>query len=141
MAAVTELAGGRGHARGLSALSAPRASYYRVDVQPAPLAAIAATLTGTGPESGGTRNGLGSSSRSTVPGSLPSRCLCDVARRRALSTARFAPCIACSLSAANLASAGISCFIRRTRNRNCWPRRPISSGAGTSVCRRKQHRR
>jgi hypothetical protein len=41
----------------------------------------------------------------------------------------------------NPANAVISSRIRLTRSRNCWRRLPISSGAGASVCRRKQHRR
>ena len=81
MAAVTELATAVGTRAACRALFAPRASYYRdrraasfpaaTALRPRPARALS-------PEE--RKTVLDSSSRRTVPGSLPSRCLCDVAR-------------------------------------------------------------
>ena len=84
MAAVTELATRRGHAALLAELCVCVASFS--------LPAKAVRLICSGEDairglrrhahscSGGTGSGSGASTRRTLPGSLASRCLCDVAR-------------------------------------------------------------
>ena len=79
MAAVTELATAVGTRAACRALFAPRASYYR-ERRAASSPRASAAFTAARSCSGGTRNGPGASARRTLPGSLPSRCLCDVAR-------------------------------------------------------------
>jgi len=57
---------------------------------------------------------------------------------RATITAPSAPCIGYWPRRGKCASGALSAPIRRTRNPNCWPPRPISSGAGTSPSSRAQ---
>ena len=81
MAAVTELAMDVGTSAACRALHVPRASYYGDRRKSSsPVMAHVAAFAGAGTSSRGTGNGLGSSARRTLPGSLARRCLCDVAR-------------------------------------------------------------
>ena len=80
MAAVTELASEVGTRAACQALNMPRASYYRIASDCCPEATASRPSPAACSCSGGTRNGLGASARRTLPGSLASRCVCDVAR-------------------------------------------------------------
>jgi len=78
MTAVTELAVDVGTSAACQALTLPRASYYR-DRRKASVPPVAA-FAGTRTAPGGTGSSLVLFARRTLPRSLASRCLCDVAR-------------------------------------------------------------
>ena len=81
MAAVTELANDVGTSAACQALRMPRASYYwQRRKTSSPVVAFVAAFAGTRTPPRGTGSGLVSFARRTLPRSLASRCLCDVAR-------------------------------------------------------------
>ena len=81
MAAVTELANDVGTSAACQALCMPRASYYRERRKTSsPAVTGVEAFAGTRTPPSGTRGGVVSLARRTLPRSLASRCLCDVTR-------------------------------------------------------------